>query len=100
MLNKKTRVRFYQKAPVKFLLERARSLKKLAVASFIFSLLFVFLSNPFLTFAKFKNLPNTLNDAKDIISNIPEFIKNLPQETEKNTFAFFIEFIALSSQLY
>jgi LPXTG-site transpeptidase (sortase) family protein len=89
MLNKKTRARFYQKAPAKFLLKKASGLKKLAIASFVFSLVFMILSNPFFTLAKFKDLPNVLSNSKDIISNIPEFIKNLPQETEKNTFAFF-----------
>jgi LPXTG-site transpeptidase (sortase) family protein len=89
MLNRKTRVRVYQKAPVKFILEKAKSLRKLAIASFVFSLVFVLLSNPFLALAKLKNLPNALNSSKAIITSIPEFIKNIPQEAEKNSFAFF-----------
>ena len=89
MLNRKTRARFYQKAPAKFLLKKAKSLRKLAIASFIFSLVFMFLSNPFLTLAKFKDLPNTLNSSKAIIASIPEFIRDIPQEAEKNSFDFF-----------
>jgi len=89
MLNNKTMVKFYQKAPVKFLLKKTKGLKKLAVTSFAFSIIFLLLSNPFLSWQGIKNLPNILNKSKEIISTIPEFIKNLPEEAEKNTFAFF-----------
>lgn len=89
MLKKKTRVRFYQKAPVKFILEKAKKLKKLAMVSFALSFLLLFFSNPFISWQEIKNLPNTLNKSKAIIATIPEFLKNLPQEAEKNTFAFF-----------
>lgn len=89
MLKKKTRVRFYQKAPAKFLIQKAKSLKKLAMASFVLSLCLLFLSNPFVNWQGIKKIPSTLNNTKAIITAIPEFFKNLPQETEKNTFAFF-----------
>jgi len=89
MLKKKTRVRFYQKAPVKFILEKAKKLKKLAMASFALSFLLLILANPFFTWQEIINLPNTLNNSKAIITAIPDFFKNLPQEAEKNTFAFF-----------
>jgi LPXTG-site transpeptidase (sortase) family protein len=89
MLKKKTRVRFYQKAPVKFILEKAKKLKKLAIASFAISILLLFLSNPFIGWQEIKNLPTTLNKSKEVINAIPEFFKNLPKEAEKNTFAFF-----------
>lgn len=89
MLNKKTGMRFYQKAPVKFILKKAKSLKKLAMFSFVLSFLFLILSNPFFTWQQIKDLPSALNNAKEIISAIPEFLKTLPQEAEKNTFAVF-----------
>lgn len=89
MLNKKTRVRLYQKAPVKFILKKAKSLKKLAMVSFVLSFLLLILSNPFFTLQQIKDLANTLNNSKEVISAIPEFLKTLPKEAEKNTFAFF-----------
>lgn len=89
MINKKTRVRLYRKSPAKFILKKAKSLKKLAMFSFVLSFLLLALSNPFLSLQVIKNLPNTLNQSKQLISAFPEFIKHLPQEVEKNTFAFF-----------
>lgn len=89
MFKKKTRVRFYQKAPVKFLIEKAKSLKKLAIFSFVVSFCLLILSNPFFSWQQIKNLPNTLSESKNIIESIPLFLKNLPLEAEKNTFAFF-----------
>lgn len=89
MINKKTRVRLYQKSPAKFILKKAKSLKKLAMFSFVLSFLLLMLSNPFLSWQAIKNLPNALSQSKQIISVFPEFLKNLPQEAEKNAFAFF-----------
>ena len=89
MLKKKTRVRFYRKAPAKFLIQKAKNLKKLAIASFIFSFLLLFLSNPFVSWQGIKQLPSIISDSKAIIAAVPEFLQNLPQEAEKNTFAFF-----------
>jgi len=89
MFKKKTGIRLYKKAPVKFLLKKTRSLKKLAVFSFVLSLVFIALSNPFTAYEQIKELPNKLNEFKQIAISIPEFIKVLPNETEKNSFAFF-----------
>jgi len=89
MFKKKTRVKLYKKAPVKFLLKKAKSLKKLALFSFVLSLLFVFLSNPFLNYEGIKELPNKAIEAKKIIASVPDFIKVLPSEAEKSSFAFF-----------
>ncbi len=89
MFKKKMRVKLYKKAPVKFLLKKARSLKKLAFFSFVLSLLFIFLSNPFLAYEQIKALPNKVTEVKQVMASIPEFIKVLPSEAEKNSFAFF-----------
>jgi LPXTG-site transpeptidase (sortase) family protein len=89
MLKKKTKVLLYQKAPAKFLIQKAKSLKKLAVASFVFSSLLLILSNPFSSWQEIKNLQNALTSPKAIIASIPEFFSILPKEVEKNTFAFF-----------
>jgi len=89
MFKKKTRVKLYKKAPMKFLLKKARSLKKLALFSFVLSLFFVFLSNPFANYEQIKVLPNRISEIKQVITSIPEFLKVLPSEAEKNSFAFF-----------
>ena len=89
MFKKKTRVRFYKKAPVKFLLKKARSLRSLAIFSFVLSLIFVFLSNPFANYEQLKTWSNQVTELKQIVLSIPEFIKVLPREAEKNSFAFF-----------
>lgn len=89
MFKKKTGIKLYKKAPVKFLLKKARSLKKLAFFSFVLSLLFIFLSNPFLAYEQIKALPNKVTEVKQVMASIPEFIKVLPSEAEKNSFAFF-----------
>ena len=89
MLKKQTGVRFYRKAPVKFLLKKAKSLKKLALASFAFSLIFLILSNPFLSWQKIKNLPNKLSKPEINLTATIEFIRKLPGAIEKQTFAVF-----------
>lgn len=89
MLKKKAGKKLYKKAPVKFLIDRAKSLKKLAFFSFVLSLFFIFLSNPFSAYEQLKNLPNRVEEAKKIIASVPEFIKVFPSEAEKSSFAFF-----------
>ena len=89
MFKKKMRVKLYKKAPVKFLLKKARSLKKLAFFSFVLSLVFILLSNPFASYEQIKELPSKATEIKKVITSIPEFIKVLPSEAEKNSFAFF-----------
>lgn len=89
MFKKKAGKRFYKKAPVKFLLQNAKRLKKLAGFSFVLSLFFIVLSNPFSVYESAKNFPATLIEAKRIISSFPEFIKAFSSEAEKNSFAFF-----------
>lgn len=89
MFKKKTGIKLYKKAPVKFLLKKARSLKKLAGFSFVLSLVFIALSNPFTAYEQVKALPSKSTEIKKVIASIPEFIKVLPSEAEKNSFAFF-----------
>lgn len=89
MLNKKTRAKFYRKAPVAYILSKAEKLKKLAKVAFALSFLLLILSNPFFTWQLIKDLPSTLNKSQAIISALPEFFKTLPQKAELSTFAFF-----------
>lgn len=93
LLRKKAGKKLYKKAPVKFLLESAKRLQKMAMLSFVLALMFVFLSNPFKNYTILKSLPENIaavrTNAKQIIASVPEFIKVLPQETEKSSFAFF-----------
>lgn len=89
MFKQKTGVKLYKKAPVKFLLKKATSLKRLAVFSFVLSLAFIFLSNPFTAYEQAKEFPSKVSEIKKIVTSIPEFIRVLPREAEKNSFAFF-----------
>ena len=89
MFKKKTGIKLYKKAPVKFLLKKATSLKKLAYFSFVLSLFFIIFSNPFIAYEQIKSLPNRTNEIKQLINSIPEFIRVFPEEAEKNSFAFF-----------
>lgn len=89
MFKKKTAVRLYKKAPAKFLLHKARSLRRLASFSFVLSMLFMLLSNPFTAYEQIKALPSRTIEIQNILASIPAFIKVLPKEAEKNSFAFF-----------
>jgi len=94
MLKKQTGRRFYRKAPVKFLLKKSQGLKKLALVSFVLSLVFLLLSNPILSWQKIKNLPNKLSAMEDNLpktdwSNTVEIIKDLPGNIEQTSFAVF-----------
>jgi LPXTG-site transpeptidase (sortase) family protein len=89
MFKKKTRVKFYKKAPVKFLLKQARSLKRWAFFSFTLSIILLVLSNPFIFYEQLKSLPTRVQEIRQVASSIPEFIKVFPKEAEKNSFAFF-----------
>ncbi|MBU1033709.1 sortase [Patescibacteria group bacterium] len=89
MFKRRAGKRFYKKAPAKFLLTNAKRLKKLAGFSFVLSLFFIILSNPFSVYETAKNFPTTLLETKKIISSLPDFIKIFPSEAEKNSFAFF-----------
>jgi len=89
LLKKKAGIKLYKKAPVKFLIVQARRLEKLAFVSFVLSLLFIILSNPFTALEEFKKLPSRTAEVKKIIASVPEFIKIFPSEAEKNSFAFF-----------
>jgi len=89
MFKKKTGIKLYKKAPTKFLLKKATSLKRLALFSFVLSLLFIFFSNPFVAYEQVKNLPSKTNELKQIVTSIPAFIRVFPEEAEKNSFAFF-----------
>lgn len=89
MFKKKTVVKLYKKAPTKFLLKKAHGLQRLAFFSFVLSMLFIVLSNPFTTYEQVKALPSKVVEIKKVLVSVPEFIKALPQETEKNSFAFF-----------
>ncbi len=89
MFKKKTGIKLYKKAPTKFLLKKAHSLQRLALFSFVLSLLFIFFSNPFTAYEQVKNLPSKTSEIKQIVTSIPAFIKVFPEEAEKNSFAFF-----------
>lgn len=89
LLRKKEGIKLYKKAPAKFLLHQAKNLQKLALSSFVLSLLFVVLSNPFALYEEVKKLPKTQAELEQVLSSVPEFIKVFPKEAEKNSFAFF-----------
>lgn len=91
--HRQTGQRFYRKAPVKFLLQQAQSLRKFAAWSLFFAVLFAVLSNPFAVYESLINLPKQAKlwpeQAKALVESVPEFARALPQEAEKNTFAVF-----------
>jgi LPXTG-site transpeptidase (sortase) family protein len=89
MFKKKAGIKLYKKAPVKFLIHQAKRLEKLAFFSFVLSMLFVILSNPFTAYEELKNFSIKPDSIKKVIYSIPEFIKVFPTEAEKNSFAFF-----------
>ncbi len=89
LLQQKNRVKLYKKAPSRFLLYQAKRLQKLAFFSFVLSLFFIVLSNPFVIYEQFKQLPKTKEELKQMVMSIPEFIKVFPKEAEKSSFAFF-----------
>lgn len=89
LLRRKEGVKLYKKAPAKFLLRQAKNLQKLALSSFVLSLLFVVLSNPFALYEQAKKLPKSQAELEQIFASVPEFIKVFPSEAEKNSFAFF-----------
>lgn len=89
LLKKKTGPKSYKKAPSKFLVNQARSLKNLALLSFALSFVFLVSSNPYSAYEDFKNLLANPKEISNIVTSIPEFIKALPKEAEKNSFAFF-----------
>lgn len=89
MFTKKTGFKSYKKAPSKFLFNQAKSLKNLAMVCFALSLVFLISSNPYSAYEDFKNLLANPKEIKSIITSVPEFIKALPNEAEKNSFAFF-----------
>lgn len=79
MFKKRLGQKLYQKAPNEVLVAEAKRLKRLALLSFACAILFLVASNPFFAVAGLKN----------VLLAIPEFIKVLPGESEKTTFAFF-----------
>lgn len=84
--------KFYRKAPVAALLLKIKKLKQLSQLAFLFALLLIVLSNPFASINFFKNLTEqnwSLEEGKKVLTSIPEFLKVLPKEFEKNTFSFF-----------
>ena len=87
--HKRVEQKLYAKAPNKFLISEAKSLKRLAFLSFACSLLFLILSNPFVALEDFKNFITNPAEVKKSITSIPEFVKAFPNEAEKNSFAFF-----------
>lgn len=89
MFTKKTGFKSYKKAPSKFLVNQAKSLKNLALLCFALSFVFLISSNPYSAYEDFKNLLANPKEIRNIITSIPEFIKALPNEAEKNSFAFF-----------
>ncbi len=89
MFTKKTGFKSYKKAPSKFLFHQARSLKNLAMVCFALSFVFLISSNPYSAYEDFKNILANPKEIKNIITSIPEFIQALPNEAEKNSFAFF-----------
>lgn len=91
--HQKSSKRFYRKAPVKFLLQQAKSLQKFAAWSLFFAVLFAVLSNPFAIYENLISLPKQAKlwpeQAKAIVVSVPDFLRVLPSEAEKNTFAAF-----------
>ena len=94
--------RVYQKAPIKMELlgtaKAKRSLRFLAFSSFVLATIFFFLMNPFLRLQQVaavlrdftaNTLSEKLDQGRETIAELPVFLKQIPNEIEKQSFRVF-----------